>query len=113
MPDAHAKEQERALSGRADRRVIHQHVFGGRYRSLAVVGDGGMAQVYQAVDERLGRPVVVKVLHPSYNDRPDFVARFAQEAHLAASLGHPNIVAVYDVGHDEDGSHYIVMEYVE
>jgi len=88
-------------------------VFNGRYRVVGTLGDGGMARVYQAIDTRLGRAVAVKVLHPYYNNQAAFVTRFEQEARLAASLNHPHIMGVYDVGCDDDGSHYIVMEYVE
>lgn len=95
-------------------RVVEQnHVFDGRYRVVAVLGDGGMARVYKAIDERLGRIVAIKRLHDHFNNQPEFVARFDQEARLAASLGHPNIIGIYDIGHDDDGAHYIVMEYVE
>jgi len=88
-------------------------LFGGRYRVVATLGDGGMARVYKAVDERLGRLVAVKTLHPQYNTQPVFVARFEGEARLAAGLSHPNTISVYDIGRDDDGVHYIVMEYVE
>ena len=84
-----------------------------RYRLVALIGEGGMAAVYRAVDTRLGRDVAVKVLHPEYARDQPFVQRFQQEAEFAASLGaHPNIVAIYDIGQD-DGLHYIVMELVE
>jgi eukaryotic-like serine/threonine-protein kinase len=84
-----------------------------RYRLVALIGEGGMAAVYRAVDTRLGRDVAVKVLHPEYARDQPFVQRFQQEAEFAASLGaHPNIVAIYDIGQD-DALHYIVMELVE
>jgi len=89
-----------------------ERVFSGRYQVVGVLGDGGMARVYKAVDSRLGRVVAVKVLHDHYNKQPAFVARFEQEARLAAGLNHPNIIGVYDIGQD-DGDHYIVTEYVE
>ncbi len=89
-----------------------ERVFSGRYQVVGVLGDGGMARVYKAVDNRLGRVVAVKVLHDHYNKQPAFVARFDQEARLAAGLNHPNIIGVYDIGQD-DGDHYIVTEYVE
>jgi len=93
--------------------VEREQVFSGRYRVVGTLGDGGMARVYKAVDARLGRAVAVKMLHPYYNNQSAFVARFEQEARLAAGLNHPNIMGVYDIGRDDDGSHYIVMEYVE
>ncbi len=93
-------------------RVEQQHAFGGRYRIVAVLGEGGMGRVYLATDERLHRRVAVKALHPYYNDQPPFVARFVQEARLAAALSHPHIVGVHDSGRDDDGAHFIVMAYV-
>jgi len=87
-------------------------VLGGRYRLVELLGEGGMATVYRATDAQLGREVAVKVLRPQYGSDPDFVARFRQEAQAAASLGHPNIVAVYDFGADPDGP-FIVMELVD
>ena len=84
-----------------------------RYRLAALIGEGGMAAVYRAVDTRLGRTVAAKVLHPEYARDQPFLQRFQQEAEFAASLGaHPNIVAIYDIGQD-DALHYIVMELVE
>lgn len=86
-------------------------LLGGRYKVLEKVGEGGMAIVYKAQCTLLNRVVAVKVLKPQYGGDSDFVERFRREAQSAASLSHPNIVNVYDVGND-DGSHYIVMEYV-
>ncbi|MDO8847037.1 MAG: Stk1 family PASTA domain-containing Ser/Thr kinase [Coriobacteriia bacterium] len=86
-------------------------VFGRRYRVTEKIGSGGMADVYKAVDDVLGRTVAVKVLHPRYASEPNFVARFRQEAQAAANLSHPNIVNMYDWGR-EDETYYIVMEYV-
>src|SRR3954463_9780074 len=85
-------------------------ILAGRYRVLDRLGAGGMATVYLAEDERLGRKVAVKRLHA---DGPEDAARrFRREAKLGASLNHPNIVAVYDIVTDEDGV-LIVMEYVD
>jgi serine/threonine-protein kinase len=75
------------------------------------IGSGGMADVYKAVDETLGRTVAVKILHERYADDPDFVQRFRHEASAAANLSHPGIVNIYDYG-VEDGTYYIVMELV-
>lgn len=86
-------------------------VFGRRYRATEKIGSGGMADVYKAVDETLGRTVAIKVLHAHYASDPGFVARFRQEAQAAANLSHPNIVNIYDWGRDDD-TYYIVMEYV-
>lgn len=87
-------------------------VLGGRYRLVELLGQGGMATIYRATDSALGRDVAVKVLHPEYGHDPDFVARFRQEAHAAASLSHPGIVGVFDFGTDEAGP-YLVMELVD
>ncbi len=86
-------------------------VFGRRYRVTEKVGSGGMAEVYKAVDEVLGRTVAVKVLHPRYAAESNFVNRFRQEAQAAANLSHPSIVNIYDWGHDGE-TYFIVMEYV-
>jgi hypothetical protein len=86
-------------------------ILGGRYRLLDVLGDGGMARVFRAQDGRLHRIVAVKILHQQYLGQPEFVRRFEQEAQLAAGLAHPSIVAIYDLGRDDD-TYYSVMEYV-
>lgn len=90
---------------------MEELVFGRRYRVTEKIGSGGMADVFKAVDDVLGRTVAVKVLHPRYASEPDFVARFRQEAQAAANLSHPNIVNMYDWGREGD-TYYIVMEYV-
>ena len=86
--------------------------LGGRYEVIQRVGGGGMALVYKARDLLLGRFVALKVLRPQFAHDEEFVRRFRREARSAASLSHPNIVGIYDVGQDGD-DHYIVMEYVE
>ncbi|KLU61030.1 serine/threonine-protein kinase PrkC [Peptococcaceae bacterium CEB3] len=87
-------------------------VFGGRYEVIERIGAGGMAIVYKAKDLLLNRIVTVKVLREQFLSDEDFVKRFRREAQSAASLSHPNIVSIYDVG--KDGNiEYIVMEYVE
>jgi serine/threonine-protein kinase len=86
-------------------------VFANRYELRTQIGRGGMADVYLARDRLLNRRVAVKVLSPAFAADPDFVERFRREAQAAASLTHPNIVAVYDWGQEDDTS-FIVMEYV-
>lgn len=86
-------------------------VFGRRYRVTERLGGGGMAEVYKAVDETLGRTVAVKVLHERFSDDPDFIQRFRHEASAAANLSHPGIVNIYDYG-VEGSTYYIVMELV-
>ncbi len=87
-------------------------MLSGRYEVGGLVGTGGMAEVFAGHDRLLARKVAVKVLAARYARDPLFVARFKREAQAAASLSHPNIVAVYDTGQDGDTS-FIVMEYVE
>ncbi|WP_344617744.1 protein kinase domain-containing protein [Dactylosporangium salmoneum] len=83
-----------------------------RYELRSVIGRGGMADVWLAVDGRLGRPVAVKMLHNDGGADPSLPERFEREAHTAAQLSHPSIVAVYDFGVD-DGTPYLVMELVQ
>ena len=87
-------------------------ILGNRYQIIRKIGDGGMAFVYEAKDKLLNRTVAVKVLRPEFVDDEEFLNKFKREAEAVASLSHPNIVNVYDVG--EDGKvHYIVMEYID
>ncbi len=83
-----------------------------RYQIIKTIGEGGMANVYLAYDTILDRDVAVKVLRGDLATDEKFVRRFQREALSASSLSHPNIVEVYDVGED-NGSYYIVMEYIE
>jgi serine/threonine-protein kinase len=86
--------------------------YSGRYELTHLIARGGMAQVYRAMDRQLERPVALKVLFPELSVDRTFVERFRREAQAAANLSHPNIVPVFDWGED-DGSYFIVMEYVE
>jgi serine/threonine protein kinase len=83
-----------------------------RYEMGDLLGAGGMAEVYEGYDRVLARRVAIKVLYPQYTRNPAFVARFKREAQAAASLAHPNVVAVYDTGEHEN-THFTVMEFVE
>ncbi len=83
----------------------------GRYHMVERIAAGGMGEVFRAHDAVLAREVAIKVLHRSLAGDPAFVDRFRREARAAASLSHPNIVAVYDWG-AVDGVYYMVMEYV-
>ena len=85
----------------------------GRYRLGRALGSGGMAIVYLAHDRELDRVVAVKRLADNLSHDRSFRDRFLREAQLAAPLSHPNVVRVYDFGHDPDGRPFIVMEYVE
>ena len=86
--------------------------YGGRYAVIEHVGSGGMADVYRARDELLGREVAVKVLSERFSRDRAFVERFRREAQAAANLSHPNIVSLFDYGADDD-TYFIVMEFIE
>ncbi len=83
-----------------------------RYEIVKTIGEGGMANVYLANDTILNRKVAVKILRGDLSGDEKFIRRFQREALSVSNLSHPNIVEVYDVG-EEDGNHYIVMEYIE
>ena len=89
------------------RSLIHQRL--GRYYIKELLGRGGMAAVYRAADTVLQRDVALKILYPHYSDDPAVVERFKREAVTAASLAHPHIVAVYDVG-EQEGMAFIAMQ---
>jgi eukaryotic-like serine/threonine-protein kinase len=82
-----------------------------RYKVLTRIGSGGMADVFCAHDEQLGRKVALKLLHARFAQDAEFVERFRREASAAAGLQHPNVVGVYDRG-EWDGTYYIAMEYL-
>lgn len=88
----------------------------GKYELLERAGEGGMATVWRAVTlgaQGFERPIALKRAHPALAADADFVAMFVEEARVNATLDHPNIVHVHDFGVDEDGDHYLVMEWVE
>ncbi len=87
-------------------------LFDGRYRIIRKLGAGGMANVYLAHDQELGRRVAIKILDDRHASDEQFIERFRREAQNAAGLSHPNIVSVYDRG-EAEGTYYIAMEYVE
>jgi eukaryotic-like serine/threonine-protein kinase len=84
----------------------------GPYEILSAVGAGGMGEVYRARDTRLDRIVAIKVLPDHLADKPDLRERFEREARTVASLNHPHICTLYDIGH-QDGIDFLVMEYLE
>ena len=92
--------------------IIKGQKINDRYEIIRTIGEGGMANVYLAIDTILDRKVAVKVLRGDLATDEKFVRRFQREANAASRLNHPNIVEIYDVGED-DGMYYIVMEYVE
>jgi eukaryotic-like serine/threonine-protein kinase len=92
--------------------TLIDRLFDGRYRITRKLGAGGMANVYLAEDQELGRRVAIKILNERHANDEQFVERFRREAKNAAGLSHPNVVSVYDRG-EAEGTYYIAMEYVE
>lgn len=91
-------------------------ILGNRYEIVEKIGSGGMAIVYKAKCHLLDRFVAIKVLKEEFNDDDDFIRKFRRESQAAASLSHPNILNIYDVGSEDSGKdkiHYIVMEYIK
>src|SRR5213083_2137890 len=86
-------------------------LFDGRYKIVRKLGAGGMANVYLAEDQELGRRVAIKILNERHANDEQFVERFRREAKNAAGLSHPNVVSVYDRG-EAEGTYYIAMEYL-
>ena len=87
-------------------------VFDGRYRIVRKLGAGGMADVYLAEDQELGRQVAIKILNDRHAVDDSFIERFRREAKNAAGLSHPNIVSIYDRG-EAEGTYYIAMEFLD
>jgi serine/threonine-protein kinase len=87
-------------------------LFDGRYRIQRKLGAGGMADVYLAEDQELGRRVAIKILNGRHANDAQFIERFRREAKNAAALNHPNIVSIYDRGEAED-TYYIAMEFLD
>ena len=83
----------------------------GRYRVLNEIASGSQGVVYQAFDPQNGRIVALKVLHPSLTADPNYLERFHREAQMAASINHPNVVQVFEVG-ESCGQHFIAMEFL-
>jgi eukaryotic-like serine/threonine-protein kinase len=92
--------------------TLIDQVFDGRYKVVRKLGTGGMANVYLAEDQELGRRVAIKMLDDRHSQDEQFVERFRREAKNAAGLSHPNIVSIYDRG-EAEGTYYIAMEYLE
>src|ERR671919_2893846 len=84
----------------------------GNYKILEKLGEGGQGTVYKAVDSKLGRTVVIKVLPAELTAREANLKRFEREARLASSLDHPNICTIFDLD-EAEGHHFIAMQYVE
>jgi len=110
MPSAQAAPQVRA--GQNATALIGQ-VLAGRYEVTRQIGAGGMGAVYEARHTLIGKRVAVKVLLDKYAEAGEVVARLEQEARLASSIGHENIVDITDFGQTNDGRRFVVMEYLE
>jgi eukaryotic-like serine/threonine-protein kinase len=93
-------------------RMLHSGDRLGPYQIGEQLGAGGMGEVYEALDARLGRTVAIKVLPPYLRDNPDLKQRFEREAKTLAALSHPHICQVFDVG-EQDGVNFLVMEYLD
>src|SRR5690349_18094664 len=92
---------------------IGRDILNGQFQILQKIGSGGMGSVYKALQPAMNRMVAVKILHPKLANRKDLVSRFRREARAMSHLTHPNTVKVYLYGELEDGSLYIVMEYLD
>src|SRR5919112_709063 len=92
--------------------IARDTIVDGRYRAERRLGSGGMAEVWCAEDDVLGRQVALKLLYPRFAEDEEFVERFRREASAAAGLQHPNIVGIFDRG-QWDGTYYIAMEYLK
>ena len=91
---------------------IEGRLLSNRYELIEKIGNGGMAKVYKAKDQVLNRYVAIKILRDEFTTDQEFIKRFEAEAQSAASITHPNIVSVYDVG-NEGNLYYIVMELIQ
>src|SRR5579883_868856 len=114
-----AGDKERAAAGRGEpregsrRESLVGAVLGGRYRIERLIGEGGMGAVYQAEHTHMRKRLAVKVLHPEMSRLPEVVARFEREAMAAGHMDHPNVAGATDFGKLDDGSFFLVLEYVE
>src|ERR1700728_998328 len=99
-----------AKAGRSSR---EGEVLAGKYRLDALLGAGGMGEVYQAENLALGRNVAIKLIREEHGESAEIVMRFLREARTANAVRHPNVVDVLDVGQAEDGSPFIVQELLE
>ena len=99
------------MSGRSNEPLVGQ-LIAGRYRLTRKMGEGGMGEVYEATQEALGHTVAVKILREKYADRPEVARRLLNEAQLASSIEHENIVRILDSGSTADGRPFVVMEHL-
>jgi serine/threonine-protein kinase len=92
---------------------IGRDILNGQYQILQKIGSGGMGAVYKALETEMNRMVGVKILHPKLANRKDLVSRFRREARAMSQLTHPNTTKVFMFGELEDGSLYIIMEFLD
>src|ERR1044071_1418263 len=85
----------------------------GKYRIKGLIGEGGMGAVYEGENIRIQRRVAIKVLHPSFTQNEDVMARFQREAQAAGRIGNDHILEVLDLGSLPDGSQYMVLEFLD
>src|SRR6202161_4549484 len=93
--------------------LIRRDILDGQFQILQKVGSGGMGAVYKALQPSMNRMVGIKILHPKLANRKDLVSRFRREARAMSHLTHPNTVKVFLYGELEDGSLYIIMEFLD
>ena len=105
-------DDQQARPGSGQRRPWIPDVIGNRYEIDRELGSGAAAVTVVAQDRRLGRQVAIKILKPESETDPEFARRFTREARAAASINHPNVVSVYDVG-EEEGLLFLVMQFVD
>ncbi|MGA3040139.1 MAG: serine/threonine-protein kinase [Bryobacteraceae bacterium] len=99
-------------SGTSQGRFAPGYLLGGRYRIVAMLGKGGMGEVYRADDLSLEQPVALKFLPEAVAGNPDALARFRNEVRIARQVSHPNVCRMYDLG-EADGCYFLSMEYVD
>jgi serine/threonine protein kinase len=107
------RDRDKKTSHRAGPSALIGSMLSGRYRIDRLLGEGGMGAVYEAEHTHMRKRLAVKVLHPEMSRLPEVVARFEREAMAAAHIDHPNVAAATDFGKLDDGSFFLVLEFVE
>src|SRR5206468_9165836 len=92
---------------------LEENAMLGPYRIVRMLGEGGMGAVYRAKDTRLGRDVAIKILTAVTLSDQERLARFEQEARATGMLNHPNLLTIFDVGHRDDGTPFLVSELLD
>ncbi|MEM7586117.1 MAG: serine/threonine-protein kinase [Acidobacteriota bacterium] len=111
-PTQNATPPSTQASGADEPRFVPGTVLAERYRIVGMLGRGGMGEVYRADDLKLGQSVALKFLPRGFEDDPERLRRFLDEARVALKITHPNVCRVYDLG-EVDGAHYLSMEYID